>query len=160
MRLAWPSAMDMATPSDKPSATPDTASNARWISLRELAEVRGISQHSATRLVRRHGWRRQRDNRGHVLALVPIEALSRQSDMPSAVAEGQDEGRPSAGRDEVARLVTAREAAIAAASERAQADAATIEARYSRSDETLAVPTCLIGGHIAREPLREHVTLS
>jgi hypothetical protein len=122
--------MDTATPSDMPSATADTTSNARWISLRELAEVRGISQHSATRLVRRHGWRRQRDNRGHVLALVPIEVLSRQGDIPSAMAEGQGEGQPSAGsapaQGEVARLVGALEAAIAAAGERAQADAATI----------------------------------
>jgi hypothetical protein len=119
--------MNTATPVAMPSATPtDTASGTRWISLRDLAEARGISLHSATRLVRRNGWRRQRDNRGHVLALVPIEALSRQSDMPSTMVEG----RPSAGGAEahgdVTHLVGALEAAITAAGERAQADAATI----------------------------------
>jgi hypothetical protein len=117
--------MDTATPSDMPSATADPASDARWISLRELAELRGISQHSATRLVRRHGWRRQRDNRGHVLALVPIEVLSRQSDTPSATAEDQGEGQPSAGSGDVTGIIAALKAAY---DHRAQADAATIEA--------------------------------
>ena len=64
-RLAWPSAMETATPSDLPFAAADTASGERWISLRELAEARGVSQHSTTQLVRRNGWRRQKDNRGH-----------------------------------------------------------------------------------------------
>jgi hypothetical protein len=36
--LAWPSAMETATPSDLPFAAADTASGERWISLRELAE--------------------------------------------------------------------------------------------------------------------------
>ena len=47
--------METATPSDLPFAAADTASGERWISLRELAEARGVSQHSATRLVRRSG---------------------------------------------------------------------------------------------------------
>ena len=55
-------------------------------------------------------WRRQRDNRGHVLALVPIEALCRQSDMPSATAEGQT----SAGPPDVAEYVAAYHVAIKA----------------------------------------------
>jgi hypothetical protein len=37
-----------------------TASGERWISLRELAEARGISQRSTTQLARRNGWRRQK----------------------------------------------------------------------------------------------------
>jgi hypothetical protein len=73
--------MDTATPADKPSAIPSAD---RWVTLRELAEIRGISQHSAARLVRRHGWRRQRDNQGRVRALVPPEALDRPSDSPAA----------------------------------------------------------------------------
>jgi len=73
--------MDHGQPTtDMPSAGPEE----RWISLRELAERRGISQHSAARLVRRHRWRRQTDNRGHVLALVPTEALDRPADTPTA----------------------------------------------------------------------------
>jgi hypothetical protein len=36
----------------------------------ELAEARGTSKRAAVVLVRRHGWRRQRNNAGHVIALV------------------------------------------------------------------------------------------
>ncbi len=38
----------------------------------ELADARGISKSSAIKLVHRHGWRRQRDDQGHVRALVPL----------------------------------------------------------------------------------------
>ena len=38
----------------------------------ELAAIRRISKLSAASLVRRHGWRRQRDNQGRVIALVPV----------------------------------------------------------------------------------------
>ena len=44
---------------------------ARWMTFAELAAIRGISKLSAVALVRRHGWRRQRDNQGHMTALVP-----------------------------------------------------------------------------------------
>ena len=37
----------------------------------ELAAIRGISKLSAVALVRRRGWRRQRDNKGHMTALIP-----------------------------------------------------------------------------------------
>jgi hypothetical protein len=39
----------------------------------ELATARGITKKGAVTLIRRHGWRRQRDNQGHVIALVPPE---------------------------------------------------------------------------------------
>jgi hypothetical protein len=38
----------------------------------ELEDNRGISKASAIKLVRRHGWRRQWDNKGNVLVLVPL----------------------------------------------------------------------------------------
>jgi hypothetical protein len=40
----------------------------------ELADARGISKSSAIKLVHRHGWRRQRDDQGHVRALVPLRS--------------------------------------------------------------------------------------
>ena len=43
----------------------------------ELAAAREISKASASRLVRRHGWRRQRDNQGMVRILVPPGAERR-----------------------------------------------------------------------------------
>jgi hypothetical protein len=65
--------MDMSDsrPDDRPDSQRDSE-DARWMTFAELAEVRGISRLSAATLVRRHGWRRQRDNRGHVIALVPL----------------------------------------------------------------------------------------
>jgi hypothetical protein len=50
------------------------------MTFRELAEARGISKLSAVSLVRRHGWRRQRDNQGHVRALVPLAWASHEAD--------------------------------------------------------------------------------
>jgi hypothetical protein len=50
---------------------PDDQPDARWMTFDELARSRGISKLSAAALVRRHRWRRQRDNRGRVIALVP-----------------------------------------------------------------------------------------
>jgi hypothetical protein len=58
-------------PDDRSDSQRDSE-DARWMTFKELAEVRGISRLSAATLVRRHSWRRQRDNRGHVIALVPL----------------------------------------------------------------------------------------
>jgi hypothetical protein len=105
---------------DRPPASP---SGERWVSLRELAELRGISQHSAARLVRRHRWRRQTDNRGHVLALVPIEALDRPADTPSA-GTGPAPGLSSA----------AVETVLAALREAHAAELARVTERVTRAD--------------------------
>ena len=55
---------------------PDDRPDNRWVTFAELAACRGISKDGAHRLVRRKGWRRQSDNRGRVLVLVPIEELA------------------------------------------------------------------------------------
>jgi chromosome segregation ATPase len=54
----------------------DDRSDNQWVSFVELAARRGISKDAAHRLVRRKGWRRQSDNRGRVLVLVPVEELA------------------------------------------------------------------------------------
>jgi hypothetical protein len=65
----------MDRPDDPPHSTPDDRTDdqtdARWMTFAELAAARGIGKLSAAALVRRHGWRRQTDNRGRVMALVP-----------------------------------------------------------------------------------------
>ena len=43
----------------------------RWLTYRQIADLRRISKASAERLVRRHKWRRQEDNEGVTRALVP-----------------------------------------------------------------------------------------
>jgi hypothetical protein len=123
-----PSAMDPDTAEGQPGQ--------RWISLRELAEIRGISQHSATRLVRRNGWRRQRDNRGHVLALVPAEAL----DLPGASPEGRQRASPGQPPD-MAHAIGALESAVTALREQltaANERAAAAEGRAHRADDQAA----------------------
>jgi hypothetical protein len=54
-----------------PDSTADEGDGARWMSFAELASTRQISKASAIKLIRRHHWRRQRDNEGRVRALVP-----------------------------------------------------------------------------------------
>jgi hypothetical protein len=64
----------MHHPDDRPTTPPDhppDETDAQWMTFAELAAARGISRDSAIALVRRKRWRRQRDNRGHTLALVP-----------------------------------------------------------------------------------------
>ena len=56
----------------------DTAEGGTWLTYGELAEIRDIDRHSAAKLVTRHRWRRQKDNRGVLRILVPPEwAVSR-----------------------------------------------------------------------------------
>jgi hypothetical protein len=61
---------------NEPEGRADNQPDARWMTFKELAAIRGISKLSAVALVRRRGWRRQRDNQGHVRALVPLIWLS------------------------------------------------------------------------------------
>ena len=68
---------------DPQSYTEADADGARWMTFKELAALRGISKLSAVSLVRRHGWRRQRDNQGHVRALVPAAWTESQADNQS-----------------------------------------------------------------------------
>ena len=74
---------------------PSVDQEARWISFNDLAALRGISRASASKLVRRHGWRRQTDNQGHVLILVPAEALDRPSDSQGTRPWDSPADRPS-----------------------------------------------------------------
>ena len=64
-------------PDNRPHTTTDDLADARWMTFAELAVARGISKDSAMALVRRKGWRRQRDNTGSVMALVPTDGPTR-----------------------------------------------------------------------------------
>ena len=43
----------------------------KWLTFQQLAALRGTSKRAAVMLVRRHKWRRERNNEGHTIALVP-----------------------------------------------------------------------------------------
>ena len=50
-----------------------TEEDGRWLTYDQLAEFRGIDRLSAIKLVRRHQWRKQKDNHGNLLVLVPAD---------------------------------------------------------------------------------------
>jgi hypothetical protein len=79
----------------------------------ELAEARRIDRHSAVKLVVRHRWRRQKDNRGVLRIFVPAEWAT-----PRGTDRGTDEGTDKGadvGTDN-ARAINALEAAVTPAS--------------------------------------------
>jgi hypothetical protein len=66
---------------DWPDRQP-VAGEACWVTFADLAKFRGISKASAIALVWSQGWRRQRDNLGHVIVLVPSDWLTHGADSP------------------------------------------------------------------------------
>jgi hypothetical protein len=58
----------------------------RWMTYDEIAAARGTTKRAAVMLVRRHKWRRQKDNEGHTRALVPATWTD------NAEAKGGDNG--------------------------------------------------------------------
>ena len=109
------------------------AEDGRWMTFAELAAAREISKASASRLVRRHGWRRQRDNQGTVRILVPPGA-ERRSDhrVPDSPADS-----PPVGPSDKVSLVRALQDTVALLREQlakaeARADQAEAELRHER----------------------------
>jgi hypothetical protein len=111
--------------SDAPTQQADTMSDsARWRAFAELAAARGISQASASRLVRRRRWRRQTDNQGRVRVLVPSE------DNEPGDAHGH---RPRPGVGLRSRLRNLSRSRVRANREQQRADSA--EARAERAEQ-------------------------
>jgi hypothetical protein len=102
----------------------DSGDAGRWLTYRELAESRQIDRHSAVKLVLKHGWRRQRDNRNVLRVLVPVEWMApRAKGMPSGTDRAMPQGMPQAmpeGTD-FSRAISALEGALAALTARAEA---------------------------------------
>src|SRR5690348_4197834 len=98
-----------------------TSDDGRWLTYAELAELRGISKASATRMSFRYKWRRQAGNDGSVRVFVPPSALH---------------GKPNG--NDMEAMAAAIEAVTVAfrdqvEAERKRADAA--EARADRADQ-------------------------
>jgi hypothetical protein len=104
----------------------DTEADGRWMTFGELAAERGINKASAHRLVRRHKWRRQTDNRGTVRVLVPLDWLEAQGDRPS--------DSPTANPSDNSPAINALEAAIATLREQLDTAKGLIEAERIRAD--------------------------
>jgi hypothetical protein len=90
----------------------DSGDDGQWLTYGELARIRGIDRHSAVKLVTRHRWRRQKDNRGVLRILVPAEwAVSRDKGTDEAADKGTDTGTDE-GTD-IARAISALQEAVA-----------------------------------------------
>jgi hypothetical protein len=96
----------------------DESEAGRWLTYVELAELRGISKASATRMSFRHKWRRQAGNDGSVRVFVPASALH---DKP----QGSDMGR----------MADAIEATIAAFREQAEGERKRADRAEARADQ-------------------------
>ena len=90
----------------------------RWLTYGELAEARGISKASATRMSFRFKWRRQAGNDGLVRVFVPASALH---------------GKPNG--SDMDRMADAIEAAIMAFREQEEAEKGRTERAEARADQ-------------------------
>ena len=95
----------------------------------ELAASRGISKESAISLVRRKGWRRQRDNRGHVIALVPNDGPELRRSAPG------EADRPPNHQGDYQANAGAFETALAAIQAAHAAEVALLRDRLDMSDK-------------------------
>ncbi len=86
----------------------------RWMTYAELGRARGISTASATRLAFRRKWQRVAGNDGSARVAVPVGEATPHID------------KTNTDRTEIARLVSALAAAIAASGEQTEANASTI----------------------------------
>ena len=121
---------DKGMDSGTDSAT-DSGVEGRWLTYSELATIRRIDRHSAVKLVIRHRWRRQRDNRGTLRIFVPLDwAVSRDKGTDSTTDTGTDEGTDK-GTDKGIDLAEYVAAYRAAMDEQIAALRAVIEAKDS-----------------------------
>ena len=65
---------------DRPLDRLSDDERSQWVTFQELAQARGISRASASKLVRRKRWRRQADNESRVRILVPLDELRPEAD--------------------------------------------------------------------------------
>jgi hypothetical protein len=109
----------------------------RWVTYAELAEARGIDKASAIRLTLRRKWQRQKDNRGIVRVMVPVDDLRPSGDASNGTSADMSY-EASADTERLVGTLEARIAALEAdvtrerelaGEERKRADLATSELR-------------------------------
>ena len=121
----------------EPDSTADGADGARWMSFAELGAARGISKASAIKLVRRHGWRRQRDNQGHVRALVPLTwAQDDRDEEGDNIQDSTPDNPPDTGL--MAGALAALETAVLSLTERAVSAERRADSALSLAEGTMA----------------------
>jgi chromosome segregation ATPase len=112
------------------------------MTLAELAAARRTTKRAAVTLVRRHGWRRQRDNQGQVIALVPLTWSTVQAGLPGARQPHGDAHNVPAGEPTAATIAAIREAhegEVAALGEQAHTAEQARAAAQALADQTVAL---------------------
>ena len=129
----------------------------RWVTFAELAALRGTSKRAAVMLVRRHGWRRQRNNAGHTLALVPATWLAHAANDQTGGGSGHSadysDGQSSA--DVVPMLVALRstfDAAMSALREGHEREMSALQAAHA--GDVRALRSQLAEAETARDQAR------
>lgn len=112
------------------------ASDARWMTFADLAAIRGTSKRAAVTLVRRHGWRRQRNNEGKVIALVPLTWTPPEQAHKEPSGSTFDEALSEAHKEANA---AAFETALTAATERAKRAEQRADEANRRADVAIAL---------------------
>jgi hypothetical protein len=141
-----------------PDSHPDTEAG-RWLTYRQIADLRRISKASAERLVRRHKWRRQEDNQGATRALVPPEWADAD---PDRLTDSPPDIRPDIrgdGAPDITPSIAAFEAALAAIHGAKDAEISTLRQANATLREQLAQSVTLIDG-FREERDRTEVSLS
>ena len=118
-------------PADTPA---DATADGQWMTVAELAAMRGISKGSVSRFVRRRGWRSQSDHQGRVRVLVPHAAIQPR-------AEGAADAPAATQPDRQAELSRTLRAKLEAAEQRAE----RAEARARKAEQARAAGEAAAG---------------
>jgi hypothetical protein len=124
-------------------------SEGRWLTYAELAQLRGIDRASAFKLVLRHKWRRQKNNQGQVIALVP-------SDFSDQRDASRDNGYDASHAFETALAAIRETHAGEVQALREQLEMVKAQADLSR-DAVLRAETTIAGERQQVEALRERL---
>ena len=108
----------------------DSDEDGRWMTYIELADIRGIDQHSVRRMAHRAKWRRQKDNHGTVRIYVPNSQATRPR-RPRDKSVGASLGMPAGEPTDLSVVIRPLEAAIATLREQ-------LEQANSRADRAEA----------------------
>jgi hypothetical protein len=118
----------------------DPEGGGAWLTKAELAATRGITLASATRMIRRQGWRRQTGNDGRVRVFVPLGQSDprpqvRPEGNPKGTPENGSEGAPGATPGADLSLSEAFTAALAEVREAHASEVATMRDQLGRERE-------------------------
>jgi DNA repair exonuclease SbcCD ATPase subunit len=116
---------------DQQDRPPDSPADDRWMTFAELAVARGINKASASKLVRRHKWRRQTDNQGSVRILVPTEAL----DSPTVSPTDGPTDSPSVSPTDISAVIKPLETAIIALREQLESTKNQLDRAENRAEQ-------------------------